>query len=266
MSAAFDHIAGNYDESFVNSPTGRLQRKVVWQYLEKVLKERPSLEILELGCGTGEDAIRLARMGHKVIATDISPEMIRMASSKMKDAPIHGSLQFDILDMREAVNRFSEAGFDLIFSDFGAMNCVSADDLKELFTNISPLLKPGGRIIAVIMPRFCLWEMAYFTLKLKFGQIFRRNRKGGLMVRIDSSEVSTWYYSPEDIRRLASGRFKVRKIMPVGISLPPSYLDPYFRKHPRFLDLLDRLEHLFSGCRYPASFSDHYLIDLEVKS
>ena len=57
--AAFDRLAGSYDEVFTRSVIGRVQRGVVWKVLAETF--RPGDRILELNCGTGEDALFLGR-------------------------------------------------------------------------------------------------------------------------------------------------------------------------------------------------------------
>ena len=83
-TAVFDILAQNYDADFTSSAIGRLQRNRVWSYLNPIIKEagRP-LKILEINCGTGDDAIQLATMGHRVIATDSSAGMIEKAKEKI---------------------------------------------------------------------------------------------------------------------------------------------------------------------------------------
>ena len=69
--AAFDRIAQDYDQIFTNSLIGRAQRDAVWKVLTRTF--RTNDKILELNCGTGEDAIFLAGNGISVIALDASP-------------------------------------------------------------------------------------------------------------------------------------------------------------------------------------------------
>jgi len=57
MPPASDHVATQYDADFTHSQIGRLQRASVWHYLEKRFAKQKNLSILELNCGTGEDAL-----------------------------------------------------------------------------------------------------------------------------------------------------------------------------------------------------------------
>ena len=164
MENAFNNLAATYDKEFTFTPTGILQRKQVLSYLQKQIIDKKSLNILELNCGTGEDAVQLAKWGHRIVATDGSKEMIRIAKTKNETPeglpPLFRELAFDKI-CRE---NFEEQ-FDLVFSNFGGLNCINKHELETLFLHLIPLLKPGGRFIGVVMPRYCLWEIIYFAYK-----------------------------------------------------------------------------------------------------
>ena len=265
MPSGFDNIAATYDDGFVNTVTGKMQRKIVWDYLEKYLNGKKRLNILELNCGTGEDAIWLAKKGHKVMATDISESMIKVA---MKKAEITGSnnISFSVLDISNPDIYPSDIKFDLIFSNFGGLNCISPDSFQKVIPKIAGLLKPKGHFITVIMPKFCLWEWLYFTGKGMFSKANRRTGSKPLNVDIAGNNVDTWYYSPSEIANNSNKYFKKIKTLPVGLFLPPSYLDNYFSKHPKFLSLLNSLESMAGSAGFASSYSDHFIIDMEVES
>ena len=265
MSTGFDQIAYEYDAGFVNTATGKMQRNMVWDYLKKFLDKKDSLRILELNCGTGEDAIWLAAKGHKVHATDVSGKMLDIAKKKADANGFRKNISFSILDISKPESYPSDGQFDLVFSNFGGFNCLSPVDFQKAIPAIAKMLKPKGRLIAVIMPRFCLWESFYFSLKREFSEAFRRNRTNFLTVQIGDNQVETWYYSPAQIQQFSQAAFRLMHKCPVGLFLPPSYLEDYFKKHPKSLQFLNRMEKLFGNFGFAASFSDHFIIDLEVQ-
>ncbi|WP_199899091.1 hypothetical protein, partial [Ideonella sp. B508-1] len=62
--AAFDTVARDYDRDFTHSLVGMAQRRVVWDVLDDWQARRSGPgAVLELNCGTGEDALHLARAG-----------------------------------------------------------------------------------------------------------------------------------------------------------------------------------------------------------
>src|SRR5580700_2688402 len=73
----FDRIADSYDETWTNTPVGRIQRNAVWCEMDRVVK--PNHRVLDLGCGTGEDALHLMQAGAIVEAIDGSAAMIEAA-------------------------------------------------------------------------------------------------------------------------------------------------------------------------------------------
>ena len=79
---AFDSLAGKYDELFTRSLIGRAQRGAVWDVLLDIFE--PGSHILELNCGTGEDALFLARHDCSVVACDASGQMIQTARQRMQ--------------------------------------------------------------------------------------------------------------------------------------------------------------------------------------
>lgn len=97
MSAtAFDRLASRYDKLWTLSSIGRHQRAAVWRVLDPLI--RPGDFVLDLGCGTGEDALHFLSRGAHVHALDASAEMIRIAREKGVDASISPSSAVAFLD------------------------------------------------------------------------------------------------------------------------------------------------------------------------
>ncbi|NVN87296.1 MAG: class I SAM-dependent methyltransferase [Rhodopseudomonas sp.] len=99
---------------------------------------RPTDRVLEIGCGTGSTAIRLAPHVAEWIATDFSPEMLRIARAK----PAPDNLRFVLTDAHSA---FDGGPFDAIAA-FQVLHLV--DDLPGTLAHIHAHLKPGGLLIA----------------------------------------------------------------------------------------------------------------------
>jgi SAM-dependent methyltransferase len=112
------------------------------------------LRILELNAGTGIDAVELAKRGYFIHATDI----VRYVG-----APPEKSIQSlgDRITSRIVPILLAEiqgAPYDAIFSDLGGLNCIP--DLRPIIQQLPMVLKPGGLLTWVLMPRPCLWELA----------------------------------------------------------------------------------------------------------
>ena len=161
MKADFDAAALQYDKTFTNSIIGKLQRKYVYYHVSKLLIKSNFRHVLEINCGTGEDAIWLAQQNYKVFATDISEQMIAVARTKS----IAENPKFEVLNIEHLKTIIVEQPFDFIFSNFGGINCLQEAALKLLFENAHKILSEKGKIALVIMPKNTIWEQLYFFLK-----------------------------------------------------------------------------------------------------
>ena len=259
MKSAFDDIAGEYDLEFSNTALGKSLRNQVWKYLEKNVGFEKQIRVLEVNCGTGIDALYFAEKGCSVLATDISESMINVAQRKLKE---RSNPEFKILDINNLHTEVKEK-FNLVFSDFGGLNCLSPEELKRFLHTLPQILQENGRFIAVIMPEFCLVESLFFLLKGKFKDIFRRS--GGDVVKAwisDETSLSTWYYNPSKIKKLAPEKMVRMKVKGIGIALPPSFLGAKLENRKLLLEILERLEAWLSSLNLSARMADHYLVDI----
>lgn len=265
MTAPFDHIASTYDATFTETVIGKLQRASVWTNLKNILPALSGKEVLELNCGTGEDAVRFARLGFNVVATDIASEMIKEAQRKVDRENLSHVISARLLDLTMLNEEKFTGKFDLVFSNFGGLNCIHPKDFKKIFKQVASVLKPGGHFVAVIMPEFCLWEMFYFMAHIQFRKAFRRLNRNGVAANLSGSTVHTWYYSPRHVKKCAEKCFNILITRPIGIAVPPSYLENFFLNKPSSLQKLSRLEQRLSRKSFFAGMADHYIIDLHLK-
>jgi len=265
MHQAFDTIASGYDNSFTHSLIGTSQREIILRYLEISFPQQTKENVLELNSGTGEDAIWFAKRGHKVLATDISKKMISVIEQKIDELDLSSRIRTMELDIREIGNKNFEGRFNLIFSNFGGLNCISKKDINSLPETLSKLLLPMGRLIMVIMPKYCIWETKYFLLKFNFKKAFRRYSENGTIAKLSGEKLRTFYYTPGQIKEIFKKYFDVIAVHPVGFFIPPSYMEKFFKSKRKTFNLLKILESSVTNQSFLAGFSDHYLIDLQVK-
>lgn len=265
MNSAFDSIAKEYDATFTLTKIGKAQREIVWTHLKKIFRGKEGLKILELNCGTGEDALWFAKNGHTVLATDISEKMLEVTEKKATENNLNDKIKTNKLDLTKIEEFISNETFDLVFSNFGGINCLPFKDLYNLPAFLSKLIKPSGRLIMVIMPTFCLWEIFYFTLKLNFIKAFRRSSIKRVKVDLNGKEVLTEYYTPILVNKTFRKDFKQVGLKPVGFFIPPSYFGKFFTKKHKTFNFIKRLESLVTNWSLLSNYSDHYLIDLQLR-
>jgi SAM-dependent methyltransferase len=104
------------------------------------LREAGVRTILELGCGTGNDAARLADAGYTVTATDLSGEAIGHARAR------YGSMaSFIVADMTQRLP-FPDGDFDAVMSNV-AMHMFPDAVTRALFAEVGRVVRPGGLFV-----------------------------------------------------------------------------------------------------------------------
>lgn len=260
----FDHIASTYDSLYTHSPIGLLQRKRAWKYIESVLPELKGFEMLELNCGTGEDAVLFGEGGLNIVATDITEEMLKITQKKAEQYSMQNKISSHFLDLETFNENLFDKKFDLIFSNFGGINSINPASLKSLFNILPQLLNPGGRFVGVVMPRFCAWETIFFVLRFQFGKAFRRFTSKDSPCENPGTNTKTWYYHPSQLTAFSKEHFRVVSLRPIGVALPPAYLERFFTLKRRWLLRLNKIEKKFSKSSLFSGVSDNYIIDLQL--
>jgi SAM-dependent methyltransferase len=101
------------------------------------LREAGARAMLELGCGTGNDAARLAGEGYSVTAIDVSGEAIGQARAR------YGSVaRFMVADMTRRLP-FPDGDFDAVMSNV-AMHMFPDGITRTVFAEVRRLVRPGG--------------------------------------------------------------------------------------------------------------------------
>lgn len=114
-------------------------------------------EVLEIGCGTGTTALRLAPTTRRLVATDIAEQMIVIAGAKLASQPM-SQLHFRLADADAPVAE--QGAYDAVLA-FNLLHLVT--DLPQALNSASNALKPGGLLISKTP---CLNEMNPLIPKL----------------------------------------------------------------------------------------------------
>lgn len=262
-SPSFNALAANYDVDFTNSIIGVLQRNKVWQFLDENLPKNQPLNILEINCGTGEDALWFAKQGHQIIATDLSDEMIAVANKKKENSLNVANISFEVCAFDQLKNKFQNQQFDLIFSNFAGLNCIDKNALLALNNDFEKLLKPNGKLVMVLLGKKCFLERFYFLLKLDFKNVNRRKKKASAYLS-NQNYQDIWYYNFQEIESVFS-HFKLENKKPIGFLIPPSYLENNVKKHPFIIKIFNYFDTVFSKISWLSNYGDHIILQLEKK-
>ena len=255
---AFDSLAARYDELFTDSMIGRAQRGAVWNELVDWFE--PGFRILELNCGTGEDALFLAQHEVSVLACDASPAMIKAARDRMQRENPNAPLQFKLLPTEQLSKLPVGQPFDGAFSNFSGLNCVA--DMHQTARDLAALVRIGAPVLICLSNRFCLSEILWFLVHGQVSKAFRRS-SGIAAAKIDGFTVKVHYPTLRELKTMFSPYFSFRSCKGIGIAVPPSYLEPWVGNHPRVLGLLRLIDKVIARLPWLRTAGDHLLVHFE---
>ena len=229
-------------------------RRAVWRRLDQRFSAGD--RVLELNCGTGQDAIHLGRRGVRVLATDRSEAMLAVARRKVDAAGLRGTIELKQLAL-EDLSSLEASPFDGSFSNFGGLNCVA--DVRRFGRSLAGLVRPRGLVVLCVMGPVVPWEWCWYLFRGQPRTAFRRLHVGGVEWR----GLRVRYPSVGTVRRALLPAFRLRCTGAVGALLPPPYVEQWATRHMRLVRWLDRVERRWESCRLLALLADHYLIELE---
>lgn len=250
-----DKIAESYDDILNNNSFSVILRPVFRNIL--VQNIQPGNNILDLGCGTGEDSIFFSKKGFNVTGVDISPKMIEIARDKSASKDYKKKLQFICSDMESFLQENANK-FDAIISNFNAVNYVR--DLKSFSENTSASLNKNGKLIFTVLNKLSISEVFYNFVRLNFKRSWKAifNRKELLITDLDIN-------FPGSFSSFFKDQFRVKRITGIGIFIPPHNLTGMYNKLSFAIPLLLWLEKLTASVFPFYCFSDHYIIEMQKK-
>lgn len=163
--AKFDDSAKAYDEWY-NSKLGKFVDKVEDDCAFGLFTVKKGMTVLDIGCGTGNYSIKLAKMGYKVIGIDVSDEMLNIAKEKAKDKGLDiGFYKKDVLNLD-----FEDEQFDAVFS-MAALEFIP--ETKKAIDNIFKVVKKGGKILIGTINRESKWGELYLSKEFQENSVFK---------------------------------------------------------------------------------------------
>jgi ubiquinone/menaquinone biosynthesis C-methylase UbiE len=256
---AFTRQAVVFDSIYTGDSVIEYKRERVRDH---ILKHIPhSSKILELNSGTGEDALFFGEKGFSVHATDISPGMQKELIGKVKKRGLENRISHELRSYSDLGNLLDPGPYDLIFSNFAGLNCTS--ELNKVLEKFSQLLRPGGLVVLVIMPHFCLWEVLS-VFKGNFKNAFRRFfRPQGTQAHIEGVYFKCWYYEPSYIIKHLEKEFILLDLEGLCTLVPPSYMAGFPKRNPKVYAQLVKWESKFKN-RWPWKLiGDYYIISMK---
>lgn len=149
----FDTFAKDYDDWY-REKLGSFVDKVQKQLIEDLAEPKAGEKALDIGSGTGNYAIWLAKKGLEVTAIDESREMITIAKKKAEKDNLNIHLY---LGKGESLP-FSQNSFDLVVS---VTTIEFVDNPAQVLREAIRVLKPGGRLVIGVLTKDSPWGEFY---------------------------------------------------------------------------------------------------------
>ena len=139
----WDANAGVWDD-YMGDAGNDFHRELVAPSAERLLALRPGETVLEIGCGAGLFARRMAELGARVLATDFSSGMLERA--KARTAAVVDRIELRRVDATDPdeLASLGEGRFDAAVSNMALMDMI---EVAPLFAALTRLVKPGGRFV-----------------------------------------------------------------------------------------------------------------------
>ncbi|HCG02250.1 MAG TPA: SAM-dependent methyltransferase [Chloroflexi bacterium] len=134
-------------DDYMGAEGNDFHRLLVSPSAERLLEVRAGEKVLEIACGAGLFARRVADLGGRVLATDFSETFIERAKQRSKRYA--GRIEFRVVDATEAGELISlgEKRFDAAVSNMALMDMAQ---IEPLASSLPRLLKPNGRFVFTI--------------------------------------------------------------------------------------------------------------------
>ncbi len=265
VARAFSKSAPHYDDDMNANPVARWTRRRSLAALDKAFS--PGDRLLEIGCGTGTEALHMAARGVQVVATDAAPDMIRIVEQKAAALPyLQGWIATRVLPagaLGELLSEFGQGYFDGAYSSLGPLNCEPS--LKPAIRALAQLVRPGGPVLLSLLNPHCLWETAWYLRAGKPNLAFRRwhgTTRATVRGEWPDEQVDVFYWRITAIEKAFYPYFRIVSRQALPWLLPPQYLGGLITLYPRLFRFLERIEDKTASAWPFCGLGDHYLLEL----
>ncbi len=262
-SRAFDRVAGDYDVTYGAGGNAAMQwmRAENLAFLARTFP--PGSRLVEIGCGTGEEAVALAGGGRTVVATDISPRMAAATRRKAVAAGVSDRVRAVALPAGGVGTLCLPHELDGAYASFGALNCEY--DLSAVGRGLAALVGPGGRFVTSVMGRTCLFEMLWYLLRGQPRRAVRRVTGRWVMAPVAGEggrevTVPTRYLSARQVARAMAPDWRIETMWALPLLMPPPYAASLLDRYPGLFARLERWDRRLRR-RWPwRAWGDHLVI------
>jgi ubiquinone/menaquinone biosynthesis C-methylase UbiE len=254
---AYNHYADRYDALLEEN---RINRYMRVRMTESLVRTFPSgARLIELGCGTGDEALVLGARGCSIRAIDPSPEMIAIAREKALTRGQLNRVSFQVgyaRDLGALLKEEPQGSFDGAYASFALSY---EEDLMPVRTALSRLVRPGGFWVLAIMNRMCGVELIAAFLSAHPGMAGRRLRPSTTH-KVGAVRTSVFSRTPLEVVKAFAPEFEPIDMQALPAVLPPAYANRVVINGVQLLDLLENIDTRIRTFPVVRSLGDHTVV------
>ena len=207
-----------------------------------------------MNCGTGVDAIHLARRGISLCACDISSAMIERASNSATAAGLDRLIEFRVLATENLDQIPLDEQFAGAFSNFSGLNCVS--DLRAVSHILATRLAPGSSVLLCMLGPSAKWERLWRIIQRGLDKMERRRPESK-----PPRSVQVTRYSYKEVAAALQPYFDLRGRKGIGIFVPPAFVDKTAARFPKIIHMLGWMDRVVAKMPFFRDFGGCVLLE-----
>jgi SAM-dependent methyltransferase len=256
VSEVYDAIAAGYDRQLDNDAW---MRRILWKrYLAAF---RAGEHVLDVGCGTGTDAIFLAEHGIRVTAIDVSPAMVAEAEQKVARTGMGNRVHLVVMDIKELCTLPAES-FDGVISAFAVLNTLPS--LAPFGADTARLQRPAGRMLLHMLSVASLRERAGLLVHGRWAEARELERERVRTFTLGGQPVRHYLLrGREAYDRNFAPQYRLCRASGLGILRPPQRVG---RLPATVLRALARADETVGSFGPLIDWGSFYLLELERRA
>ena len=173
----------------------RWHRELIAPNQERLLGLREGETVLDVACGNGNFARRMAELGTDVVGFDVSEEMIERAGAYGSDGP--GRIEYRVIDASdgEAIRSLGQRRFDAAVCTMALMDMPR---IAPLLSALCHVLAPGGRFV------FSVMHPCFNSTSTRF--LLEESERGGIVTRDYSLRISEYIEPKQSLGNAMAGQ------------------------------------------------------------
>jgi len=190
----YEKTAKEYDKGY-ETPYWKLYHEITWENIKQFLPTKKDGFILDAGGGTGYWAIRLAKHGYRVVLTDISESMLKVAEKKIKTEKLQDQIRIRVADIRD-MSSFKSNHFDMALAEGDPVSyCLNPE---KAIGELARVVQPKAPVVVSVDSKYSM--ISRLITEGSFEQLSKFINTG--IIKSRKGEFEFQAFTPEELETL----------------------------------------------------------------